>query len=466
LGISGAVFLAGCGSGTTQQLPPPNPTPAITSISPNSAIAGGGGFMLTVNGTGFVTTSTVNFGGASPATTYVSSTQLTAAVAPAAFASAGTVAVTVFNPTPGGGSSNAMNFTITVSHASGPSPSSVAIVPDPSHKFGKFAYVANGGTSDIATYTINPTTGALEPLGTVPAPASPTWVAVDPLGRFAFVASLQGLSTGSISAYKINSATGALTLAGTISGSCHPFCPVSVTVDPQGNFVYVPNGVGPVPTSVSILGINVTTGVLTSLAPTNVPGRAFSLAVHPSGKFAYVASAYPADSVNMYAVDRATGALSSIGTVDAGSTDHNLRMQIVIHPSGNFAYVVGDGCALDTYNGSVSMFNIDPSRGALTPVGSAVGAGYCADSIAIHPLGNFAYVTNEQGDTVSIYMINSATGVLTPIGVVATGARPTSIVIDPSGKFAYVTNQDSNSVSIYSIDDVNGSLTLIGTTAM
>jgi hypothetical protein len=43
----------GCGGGTSQSLnnQSPTPTPAITTISPNSAIAGGAAFTLTINGT-------------------------------------------------------------------------------------------------------------------------------------------------------------------------------------------------------------------------------------------------------------------------------------------------------------------------------------------------------------------------------------------------------------------------------
>jgi IPT/TIG domain len=117
LEIVSLVFLAGCGGATNQSLnnqpPPPSPTPTIASISPSSTAAGGAGFTLTITGTNFVTTSMVNFGGAAPATTFVSTTQLTAAIPVAAIASAGTVAVTVANPPPGGGISNAVNFAVT-----------------------------------------------------------------------------------------------------------------------------------------------------------------------------------------------------------------------------------------------------------------------------------------------------------------------------------------------------------------
>ena len=62
-----------------------------------------------------------------------------------------------------------------------------------------------------------------------------------------------------------------------------------------------------------------------------------------------------------------------------------------------------------------------------------------------------------------MYTINATTGALTPIGTIATEQSPTSIAIHPSGKFAYVTNSGSNDVSMYSIDTATGALTLIGT---
>ena len=95
-----------------------NPVPATTGLSPASATAGGAAFTLTVNGSSFVNGSIVQWKGASRTTTYVSSTQLTAAITAADIASAGTASVTVFNPAPGGGTSNAQTFTINTS--SGP----------------------------------------------------------------------------------------------------------------------------------------------------------------------------------------------------------------------------------------------------------------------------------------------------------------------------------------------------------
>jgi uncharacterized protein (TIGR03437 family) len=86
------------------------PTPTISSLSPNSAIAGGPAFTLTVNGTNFLSGAVVQWNGAALVTTFVSPTQLTAGVPAALIASVGTASVTVVNP--GGAMSAAAIFTI------------------------------------------------------------------------------------------------------------------------------------------------------------------------------------------------------------------------------------------------------------------------------------------------------------------------------------------------------------------
>ncbi|HMZ22166.1 MAG TPA: hypothetical protein PLD20_29815, partial [Blastocatellia bacterium] len=103
-----------------------NPVPAITTISPTSATAGGAAFTLTVNGSNFINSSTVRWNGNARTTTFVSATQLTASIPASDIASAGTASVTVFNPTPGGGTSNAVTFTI---NAAAPAPTTTAINP-------------------------------------------------------------------------------------------------------------------------------------------------------------------------------------------------------------------------------------------------------------------------------------------------------------------------------------------------
>lgn len=87
--------------------------PTITTLSPNSAVVGGAAFTLTVNGTGYVSGSTVQWNGSIRTTTFVSGTQLTASIPATDIAAVGTASVTVVNPSPGGGISNAASFSIT-----------------------------------------------------------------------------------------------------------------------------------------------------------------------------------------------------------------------------------------------------------------------------------------------------------------------------------------------------------------
>jgi hypothetical protein len=91
---------------------PTNPVPAISGISPAFTNAGGTVFTLTVNGSGFIASSTTYWGASALTTTYVSATQLTAQVPAADIATAGTVTITVQNPAQGGGTSNAWQFEV------------------------------------------------------------------------------------------------------------------------------------------------------------------------------------------------------------------------------------------------------------------------------------------------------------------------------------------------------------------
>jgi hypothetical protein len=87
--------------------PGDNPVPAIDTLSPGSVVPGSPAFTLTVTGNNYVSASVVRWNGSDRATTYVSPTQLTAAIPAADVASAGTVPVAVSNPAPGGGTSSA-----------------------------------------------------------------------------------------------------------------------------------------------------------------------------------------------------------------------------------------------------------------------------------------------------------------------------------------------------------------------
>jgi hypothetical protein len=93
------------------------PLPVIQSLSPSSATAGGGSFTLTVNGTTFDQGSVIRWNGTSLATAHTLTsggltTAISATIPASDIAAAGTAQVTVYNPSPGGGTSAAATFTI------------------------------------------------------------------------------------------------------------------------------------------------------------------------------------------------------------------------------------------------------------------------------------------------------------------------------------------------------------------
>ena len=81
------------------------PAPVASSLSPDSVLAGGSALTLTVQGRQFVPWSVVRWNGANRITTFVSPTELQAAIDTADIATAGTAQVSVLTPAPGGGTS-------------------------------------------------------------------------------------------------------------------------------------------------------------------------------------------------------------------------------------------------------------------------------------------------------------------------------------------------------------------------
>ena len=89
-----------------------NPLPTLTSLNPSSRRAESDSFTLSLNGTNFVQSSVVNWNGSPLVTTYVSATELQASIPAANIVTEGSADITVYNPVPVGGTSNALTFTI------------------------------------------------------------------------------------------------------------------------------------------------------------------------------------------------------------------------------------------------------------------------------------------------------------------------------------------------------------------
>src|SRR5215469_6128119 len=102
----------GGGTSAAVQLAVDNPVPVVTSLSPSIVIAGSAPTTVIVNGSGFISSSTVLWNGSARQTTFVSGTQLQAALTTADLASGLNAQITVTNAAPGGGTSAAAAFTV------------------------------------------------------------------------------------------------------------------------------------------------------------------------------------------------------------------------------------------------------------------------------------------------------------------------------------------------------------------
>ncbi|HTX76951.1 MAG TPA: IPT/TIG domain-containing protein [Terracidiphilus sp.] len=136
----------------------PFPVPVLTSVSPTSTTAGGAAFTLTVNGSSFVQKSTVDWNGVAVTTTYVSATKLTAAIPASDIAAAGYIPITVFNPSPGGGTSGSQTFTV-----NNPLPKTTSLSPTSIPALSaKFTLTVNG-SNFVSTSVVKWNTSTLVP---------------------------------------------------------------------------------------------------------------------------------------------------------------------------------------------------------------------------------------------------------------------------------------------------------------
>jgi hypothetical protein len=135
------------------------PAPVLGSLSPAFTSAGGASFTLTVNGSGFTSTSVLELGSTALATQFASGTQLTAQVPASAITSVGTIAFTVQNPAPGGGTSNALQFSINTAGATPPvlGVSSATVNPGSS---ATYPVILPAGATNVSATCLNLPAGA------------------------------------------------------------------------------------------------------------------------------------------------------------------------------------------------------------------------------------------------------------------------------------------------------------------
>jgi 6-phosphogluconolactonase len=475
------VSLAGCSggsgnsgnsgsTGSTNQNPgggTPTPAVSISSIAPQNATAGGAGFTLTVNGSGFVSTSAISWNGVSLVTTG-SSTQLTATVPAADIALVGLAQITVVNPASSGGTSGSVGFIVNGTPG--------------------FVYVANRTfgsvqTGSISAFSVDPNTGSLTPVpgSPFPAGANPSSVTADPTGKFLYeVNDKNGATTNDLFAFAINPSTGVLTA---IPGS--PFASaantLSVSVDPTGKFLYTAdsggNGNYPgLPASISQFSINTATGGLTLISqvgaclPTS-SDLANYVVTDPATGFLFASG--PLSGLCSFSISP-SGTLQPVAGSPFAVTPPGQNLlfprSVAVDPFGKFLYTANYSATSD-----LSAYSIT-SGGALTQMSGSpftVGPGTVASSVLADPLGRFLWV-DYFSLSMDCFSIDSNTGALSrlplssPNSQIALNEAPNSsatpMAADPSGKFLYVLTQpgavaQNFSITGFAIDPATAKLT-------
>ena len=182
-----------------------------------------------------------------------------------------------------------------------------------------------------------------------------------------------------------------------------------------------------------------------------------SIAVNPSGQFAYVANTSDG-TISAYTINSSGGELNSTcGISPLCPSTGKYPTAVTVDPSGQFVYLANMG------DNTISAYSIG-STGALTAIGNpnTIGTGTSPAFITVDPSKQFAYVANEGSNSISIYTIDPTYGTLaastTSIPTVTVGNNPTSVVtvLVGSSEFAYVTNTSDSTISAYSIDLSNG----------
>ena len=339
----------------------------------------------------------------------------------------------------------------------------------------RFAYVGtyttDGRSQGIYRLWLNAETGALRLDGVAAKSANPSYLALHPNGRVLYavneLSEFRGEPSGAVSAYAIARATGALTLLN--QQPSHGKAPCYVSVDRTGRVVLVANYGGGSITTIPVRrdgGLATAKNVVRHEGKSVDPVRQAAPHAHcvlpdPTNRYV-LAVDLGIDAMLTYRLDDRTGAISVVTPGVAAKPGAGPR-HLTFHPNGRFAYVVNE---LDS---TLSVFTYDGERGALTEVqvapaspGGTVPDNHPAD-IHVAASGRHLYVSNRGDDTVAVFVIDPASGQVTPVQQIASGGRsPRNFALDPTGRFLLAANQRSDSIVSFRVDAESGRLTPTG----
>jgi 6-phosphogluconolactonase len=209
-------------------------------------------------------------------------------------------------------------------------------------------------------------------------------------------------------------------------------------------------------TTVSVYGVNLTNGSLSTVGSSAGTGTAPAGIVTVLTADALFVSNSGANTVSGYTVNSDGSLTAASGTAATGKTP----MGLAVDPGGKFLFVANQGSSdISVFSISGTTLKAVPGSPFTTiPVGYSYQNGTLPVSLAVSFSGNYLYVANQLANFVSVFAINSSSGALTPLGVpfYTVGTSPSGVGLSPKGGFLYVMNAgaDSNNVSAFAICDV------------
>jgi 6-phosphogluconolactonase len=291
-----------------------------------------------------------------------------------------------------------------------------------------------------------------------------------PAGTLVYIGTYTSPASKGIYASRLDPKTGALSTPTLVAEGRNPSFLAS---SPDGRFLYAVHEVDQVDGkpggAIAAFAIDRATGALTPLGTQSTVGGG-PCHVSVAGRLAFVAN-YGGGSIAAYPIQD-DGSLKphSAFVQHTGSSVNPDRQKgphahgVTPDASGTFLYVPDLG--LD----QVLIYRIDAAKHALTATTSAkiTPAGSGPRHIAIAKHGRFAYVINEMTLTVNVYARDAVSGALTPVQTISTlpeGVSPAKdlstaeIILHPSGRFLYGSNRGHDSLVVYAVDAAKGTLT-------